>query len=72
MTESSNTDGTWLLWLIAILIVAAVMAGIIGSEHKAQVTRSCMDTVQTPNPEATDYDQQSLEFSSDIRKCLRA
>lgn len=72
MTESSNTDGTWLLWIIAILIVSAVMAAILNSEYEAQVTHSCMDAVQTPNPEATDYDRQSLEFSSDIRKCLRA
>lgn len=72
MTESSDNDGTWALWVIAIAIVAVVMFAAIDNEHDEQVTRSCMDNVHTPTPEATDYDQQSQDFAVEIRKCLRA
>ena len=71
MTDESNTDGTWLLWLVAIVIVGALMASIISSEYEAHTTQSCMDSVVTPDPQSKDYDNQALEFTSEIRKCLR-
>ena len=71
MTENPGNDGTWVLWVIAIAIVAAVMGAIISSDYEADTTRSCMDNVATPSPEASDYDRQALDFQAEIRKCLR-
>ncbi len=71
MTENPEHDSTWGLWLIAIVVVVALMVDAANSQYEEHTTRSCMDNVVTPDPEASDYDQQSLDFTSEIRKCLR-
>lgn len=71
MTERSDTEGTWLLWVIAIAVVASMLGAALHSQYDDQVQRSCMDSVVTPDPEAIDYDQQALDFQAEIRKCLR-
>jgi hypothetical protein len=71
MTESSNSDGTWLLWVIAIVLVAMVFGSIARNEYEDGYVRSCMESVPSPDPSSDDYDMQSLEFASEIRKCMR-
>jgi hypothetical protein len=60
----------------AALIVFSVALGILlvhGLDRDQEsYQRSCMDAVRTPDPDSEFYDQQALEFTSDIRKCLRS
>lgn len=70
MTENPKNESMSWLWFVAIVALAVIFllsVGIRGEEAQ----RSCMDSVVTPDPQAIDYDNQSLEFSSEIRKCLR-
>ena len=74
MTENPKTEGTSVLWVAAVgaavlLIIVLLTTGDIKSEERYR--RTCMDSVVTPDPEAIDYDTQSLEFMSDVRKCMR-
>jgi len=60
---------------VVILIAVVTLIGLLtyGAQHLAEQEqqRSCMDAVVTPDPESIDYDNQALEFTSEIRKCLR-
>lgn len=74
MTENPKTEGTWILWpaaivLVVVLIIGMLTVGDVKSDERYR--RTCMDSVVTPDPEAIDYDTQSLEFMSDVRKCMR-
>lgn len=74
MTEKPRAEGTSVLWVAAVvavvlLVIVLLTTGDIKSDER--YTRSCMDSVVTPDPEAIDYDTQSLEFMSEVRKCMR-
>lgn len=56
----------------AMIVIAVGSLLAIGNiQQEERYTYSCMDDVHTPDPEATDYDRQALEFSTQIRKCMR-
>jgi hypothetical protein len=60
---------------VVILIAVVTLIGLLtyGAQHRVEQEerRSCMNSVVTPDPESTNYDDQALEFTSQIRKCLR-
>lgn len=73
MTETTYVSkGT--AWLLLLLVAAVVILGawVASNRYEHEVTRSCMDSVVTPDPQAIDYDKQSLEFAVQIRKCMRS
>lgn len=71
MTEKPVTKTTIAVLVAAFLLLfgALVWAATIEGEQDAR--RSCMENVPSPNPSSEFYDDQSLEFMSEIRKCLR-
>ena len=73
MTETTRfvSKGTALLLLVLVAAIVVLGVGWASNRYQHEVTRSCMDRVVTPDPEAIDYDTQSLEFAVEIRKCLR-
>jgi hypothetical protein len=76
MTEIKSLRGKDTRLIVGIaLVVFSVALGIVlvhGLDRDAQsYQRSCMDAVRTPDPDSEFYDQQALEFTSEIRKCLR-
>jgi hypothetical protein len=65
---------TTLLWLCVVGLVMTIGLNLmtIGNIQREETVRhSCMDAVVTPDPESTDYDNQALEFTAQIRKCMR-
>lgn len=73
MTETTNSSsqGTFLAWLVAIVLAVAVVVALGEGAAERETRKSCMDSVQTPDPKAGDYDRQALDFTAEIRKCLR-
>jgi hypothetical protein len=62
------------VWLCIIAIAVVVIYGLktIGNIQREETQmNSCMDSVVIPDPESIDYDNQALEFTSQIRKCMR-
>jgi hypothetical protein len=55
--------------MVAVVLYAFNAIGNIQEDNR--YTQSCMSNVHEPDPEATDYDRQALEFSTEIRKCMR-
>lgn len=74
MTETTRFVSKGTAWLLLLLVAAIVVLGVwvASNRYQHEVTRSCMDSVVTPDPEAIDYDTQSLEFGVQIRKCMRS
>lgn len=74
MTETTRFVSKSTAWLLLLLVAAIVVLGVgwASNRYQHEVTRSCMDRVVTPDPEAIDYDNQSLEFAIEIRRCMRA
>lgn len=73
MTETTRFVSKSTAWLLLLLVAAIVVLGVgwASNRYQHEVTRSCMDRVITPDPEAIDYDSQALEFGVEIRKCMR-
>lgn len=73
MTETTRFVNKSTAWLLLLLVAAIVVLGVwvASNRYQHEVTRSCMDSVVTPDPEAIDYDTQSLEFAVEIRRCMR-
>lgn len=73
MTETTRFVSKSTAWLLLLLVAAIVVLGVgwASNRYQHEVTRSCMDRVVTPDPEAVDYDKQALEFGVEIRKCMR-
>lgn len=73
MTETTRFVSKGTAWLLLLLAAAIVVLGVgwASNRYQHEVTRSCMDRVVTPDPKAIDYDNQSLEFAIEIRRCMR-
>ena len=64
---------------VAVSVCTAAMAAVVlyafnaigNIQQDNRYTQSCMANVHTPDPEASDYDDQAMEFSTEIRKCMR-
>lgn len=57
--------------LLMITVIGAIIVVVSVDSRGETYQRSCMESVHEPDPEATDYDRQALEFSTQIRKCMR-
>lgn len=69
-----NKDMRIVIGAVLIVFGVAMAILVVHGVDRDQETyqRSCMDAVRTPDPTSEFYDQQALEFSVEIRKCLRA
>lgn len=62
------------LWAGVVAMVVIVVSGLLAIgdiQQEERYRQSCMDNVHTPDPQASDYDQQAIDFSVEIRKCMR-
>lgn len=71
MTEKPVPKITIVVLAAIALALFAAGVSVATSDIESKQTRSCMDSVVTPDPEAIDYDTQSLKFMSEVRKCMR-
>lgn len=72
MTSEKVTTALMLLCVAGVVAVVCFGLATIGNIQQEEAhMNSCMDKVVIPDPEATDYDDQALEFTSQIRKCMR-
>jgi hypothetical protein len=60
---------------VVILIAVVTLIGLLmyGAQNRAEQEeqRSCMDGVVAPETRDPQYDDKMLEFTAQIRKCLR-
>jgi hypothetical protein len=60
---------------VVILIAVVALIGLLtyGAQDRAEKEerRGCMEALATPDPESIDYDNQALEFTSQVRNCMR-
>lgn len=73
MTETtrfvSKGTATMLFLLVAAVVVLLTWAANERYQHEEQ--RGCMSDVVRPEAGDPDYDRLMLEFTSDVRGCLR-
>lgn len=70
-TTGSTPNGTGLLWVVAIAVIFALLMMRGLDVKQEEVRESCMNGVVAPKASDPEYDDKMLEFTSDVRACLR-